>query len=151
MSRYRLRSLGLASLLRFGLVLGAVASAAPACLCAAGVSSLVTATRKLLESAAQARLSVLGQTLSLNLVEMTRLQPLLDLLRSLEAVGFGLIVLLAAGLILALASAAALTALLVGLTYNLMAGITGGLEYEAGPTSVDEIGQRRPPLPSPSA
>ena len=151
MSRYRLRSLGLASLLRFGLVLGAVASAAPACLCAAGVSSLVTATRKLLESAAQARLSVLGQTLSLNLVEITRLQPLLDLLRSLEAVGFGLIVLLAAGLILALASAVALTALLVGLTYNLMASITGGLEYEAGPTAVDEIGQRRPPLPPPSA
>jgi hypothetical protein len=136
--------------MRFGLVLGAVASAAPACLCALGASSLVTAARNLLEAASQARISAFGQTLSLNLVEIVRLQPLLEALRSLETLGLLLILGLAAGLVAGLAAASALTAVVVGVAYNLLAGVTGGLEYEAGPAGKDEVRNQRP-APPPSA
>ncbi len=151
MRQYRIRSVGLASLARFGLVLGAVASAAPACLCALGASSAITGARKLLEAASQMRVPFLGQSLPVNLVEIARLQPLLNDLKSLEALGMTLVVILALGLLACLAAATTLTALLVGVAYNLLAWLTGGLEYQASSTGDVDDGNRRPAQPTDSA
>ena len=75
MIRYRVRSVGLASAAKFGVALGVLASLLPACLTGLLAVRGVSALRRLLEGATQARLTVLGQNMQLNLVEIARLGP----------------------------------------------------------------------------
>lgn len=141
MRDYRVRSVGLASAAKFGLALGVLASLLPACLCGLVAARAVAAARQLLEGATQARLSILGQSVPVNLVEIARLGPALESLRALDALGISLA--LAAGLAaLALASAiTAVTVVLVAAAYNALAALTGGLRLEL------QQEPRRPELP----
>ncbi len=127
MARYAIRRVGLSSALKFGLALGLLATCLPACLCALLAVQAVGLLRGLLEGLAQAKLSLLGQNIPLNLVELLRLNALLESLRSLDALGWLLALSLAMILSLGATLFAAFTVWLIGLGYNALAAVSGGI------------------------
>ncbi len=136
MSRYRIRRISLSSTLKFGLALGLLATLLPACLCGFLTASLIGMLRGFVEGMAQAKFNILGQSIPLNLVELLRLGAFLESLRSLEALGWLLALALAIVMGLGAALFVALTALLIGAGYNLLAAVSGGLAVD-----MDELPQ----------
>ena len=86
--------------------------------------------RQGLEAATQGRISVLGQNVTLNLVELARLGPALESLRSLDALGWLLPAALAAAWIVIGGLAIAATVLLLAIGFNAVAAVSGGLEVQ---------------------
>jgi hypothetical protein len=103
----------------------------PGLVCGIGTLMLVRVLRVWLESWQQFTLTVLGQTLgSLDLINALRLTAVLDRLRVLDQtsplalIGITFAVSLFGGLLLAL------VVILVGLGYNVLAWLTGGITLE---------------------
>jgi hypothetical protein len=129
---YRIKSISLPSLAKFGCLLGGLIALAPSLLC--GLTGLwaVGVTRRWLEGLQQLRINLPQPlpSLAINGVELLRLDQLLGWLQLVDNWSplFGLLVVLslslAAGLVLAVIVA------VVGLGYNLLAALTGGLEVE---------------------
>lgn len=130
MIRYRVRSVGLASAAKFGVALGLLASLLPACLTGLLAVRGVAALRQLLEGATQARLTVLGQNMQLNLVEIARLGPTLESLRLLDGLGLALAVTIGLVFLAAASVVTVFTVLLVSVGYNILAALSGGLALE---------------------
>jgi len=130
--RLRVRRVGLASLGKFGCLLGVVAACAPSLLCGLLALAAVNVLRRWLEGWEGVSISILGQEITR--LDFVRLLGLTELLDRLQAVGgLSWAVLAAIVLLLALAAGALLGAIvmLVGLVYNLLAATTGGLEVDA--------------------
>ena len=130
-ARLRVRSIGLLSLAKFGCLLGGLAMVLPGLVCGLVSAVLVRTVRAWLESWQQFSLTLLGQNLgSLDLVNALRLTAALDRLRLLDQTGplallsITVAVSLLGGLLLAL------VVCLVGLGYNALARLTGGLTLD---------------------
>ncbi len=123
---YVVRRLGIGSLIRWGLVAGAVVACLPALACSALFFSVVSALRSIIEGWRDVGVTLLGQRLALNMVDLLQLQQFLDALRALDAIGVFGILLLSLVLALALGIVVAIALALLGLFYNL----TGRMELE---------------------
>jgi len=130
MQPYTIRSLNVLTLVRFGLVLGAI-SAVPFGIGASVVGTLAVGTaRRFLEGWRDINLAVLGQRLHFDFVQLLGLDGVLKTLQSLDdgRLMVALACLLGPSLVGGLGLA--LTAALSGVTYNLVAGLTGGVEMQ---------------------
>ncbi len=121
---YVITRVGIASLVRWGMVAGALVACLPAFACSALLFSATALLHRTLEGWRDIGISFFGQRLSLNLIELLHLQALANGVSALDALGvFGILVFwLLMSLALGLLVAAALA--LVGAFYNL----TGRLE-----------------------
>jgi hypothetical protein len=145
--RYVIQKIGLRSAGKLGLALGMLGSLLPACLLALLTRLAVTGVRQAYEAAAQARFSVLGQNIPLNLVDLARQSQTLETLRSLDALGWFLSLLVAVGWTVAGGLAIAATVLLLTAGFNLLAAVSGGLEVQAFERTPRKIAHRPPPTP----
>ena len=132
-----IRRVDLASLGKFGCLLGAVAALLPSLLCGLLGLGLANIARRWLEGWEEITISLLGKEIaSLDLVAILGLEQVMEIL---EVVGTASApVLLLAVLALALVSGTVLAVIiaLVGVVYNLLAAATGGLIVEM--SSVDQ-------------
>ncbi len=129
-TRYVIQRIRLGSAGKFGLALGLLGSLLPGCLLAFLTRQMVTVSRQGLESATQGRFSVLGQNITLNLVELAHLGPTLETLRSLDALGWLLPVAVAAAWTVLGGLFIAATVLLLAMGFNVLAAASGGLEFQ---------------------
>ncbi len=118
--------LGIASLARWGFAAGALVACLPALACSALFFSITAATHRVIESWRDVGFSLLGQWLSLDLIQLLHLQTFANALNSLTALGVFGILLLWLVLAAALGLVVALAFILLGLFYNF----TGRLELE---------------------
>lgn len=126
-----IRRVSLASLAKFGCLLGMVAAFLPSLLCGLIGLSLANLLRRWLEGWQEMTISLLGQEIArLDLVDLLALDRLLELLQILTSASGAVLAL--AVLTLAVVSSVLLAVIiaLVGLVYNLLAGATGGLIVE---------------------
>ena len=131
--RVAIRRVGLASLGKFGCLLGVVAAILPSLMCGLLGLGIASMTRRWLEDWEEVTISVLGQEIArLDLVAILGLEQVTEVLQVLGTASAP--VLLLAVLALALISGALLAIIiaLVGLVYNLLAAATGGLVVEMG-------------------
>lgn len=137
----RVRRIAYSSLAKFGCLLGGVAMVLPGLVCGLGGVVLVRVLRVWLESWQQFNLSILGQNVgSFDLINALRLTALLERLRILDAtgplalLGVAVAVALLGGLLLAVIVVG------VGLAYNVLAWLTGGimLELEGGAVNTND-------------
>ena len=130
MQRYKIRGVTIRSLLRFGLVLGSGLALPFGCLFALIVARLISLLRHFLEALQGAEYRLLGQTIHLDFVKILDLGGALQTLQTLDR-RLGLVFVLT---LLSIALGAGLiAALLVGLAgwgYNLLAGLSGGIELQ---------------------
>jgi hypothetical protein len=126
----RIRRFGLASATWFGLVLGMLGSVPSACLVALLASRIVSGLRQLMEAAAQGRLSFLGQSITVNVVDMLHMTPVLEALRALDAATATVALAIALALTLAGALFIAAMTFILAAVYNVLAALTGGMEIE---------------------
>ncbi|MGB8647474.1 MAG: hypothetical protein WCF84_19735 [Anaerolineae bacterium] len=123
---YIVKHLGIGSLARWGLIAGALVACLPALACSALVFTMVATVRRIVEGWRDVGITVLGQRLGLNMVDLLQLQPFLDALRAVDALGVFGILLIGFAVAVALGVIVAITFALVGLFYNL----TGRMELE---------------------
>ena len=142
-TRYRIKRVGLGSLSRFGCALGAVVSFVPSLLLGCAGMVLLGGLLRLMESWERAEIRLLGQTIPIDVIALLNLESILRGLRMLDSLSWALLllsVILASGLggLLFL-----VVGDLAGWIYNLVAGISGGLEVQL--TEVDGPRGRRDP------
>jgi hypothetical protein len=142
-ARYRIKRVGLGSLSRFGCLLGAVVSFVPSLLLGCAGMAVLGGLLRLLESWERAEIRLLGQAIPIDVIALLNLESILRGLRMLDSLSwalFFLLVVLASGLggLLFL-----VVGDLAGWIYNLVAGLSGGLEVEL--TKVDRPRGRRDP------
>ncbi len=130
-TRYVIQRIALGPVLKFGLALGMLGSLLPACATAYLSRQAVTILREGMEAAAQARFSILGQNITLNLIDLLHLMPALQTVRSLDAMGWLLPVAVFVVFTLIEGLVIAATALLLAAGFNLLAALSGGLEFHA--------------------
>ncbi len=123
---YVIKRLGIASLARWGFAAGALVACLPAFACSAVFFTVVTAVYRIVEGWRDVGFNLLGQRLSLNLVQALNLQSFAEMLRNVTGLGVFGILLLWFALAAALGLIVALAFILLGLFYNL----TGRLELE---------------------
>jgi hypothetical protein len=129
--KVRVRRIRLASLARFGCLLGAVAAFLPSLLCGLLSLGLAGWLRRWLEGWRPMTISLLGTEFALfDPIQLLGLESLLARLQALTSAWW--LVLILGVLALALLSGALLAAIvaLVGLVYNLIAAASGGLVVE---------------------
>jgi hypothetical protein len=130
MQRYRIRRVTIRSLLRFGLVLGSWLALPFGCLFALITAQVITLLLRFLEALQRAEYGLLGQTIHLDFVEILDLGGVLQTLQTLDR-RLALVVVLA--LLSVTLGAGLIVALLLGLGgwgYNLLAGLSGGIELQ---------------------
>jgi hypothetical protein len=130
--RYTVRKINLLPLAKFGCLLGGVAMLLPGLVCALAGTQILAILRTFLAETETAALDPLGLGTPieldfiqlLNLAEVQALMIRLDDQRFVVALLIILLAVLGGGLLVAL------TVLLVGWVYNLLARLTGGIEVE---------------------
>jgi hypothetical protein len=131
--RVRVKQVSLASLARFGLVLGVLSMSIPGFGCGVGSLLLVQAARRYLEGIQPITIGVLGQNLgTVDIVKMLGLANALDRLRVLEATGFLAVLGITVAFAILGGLFVGLLTMLVGMGYNILAWLTGGVEVELG-------------------
>lgn len=123
---YVVRRLGLGSLVRWGFAAGALVACCPALALSALLFIVTASLHRVVEGWRDVGISLLGQRLSLDLVELLHLQKFLDLLRAADALGVFGILLAGLTLSLVLGFVVAFALALLGVFYNA----TGRLELE---------------------
>ncbi len=146
------RRIGLDSLGKMGCLLGTVAAFLPSLVCGLLAMGVAVTLHRWLTSWQQASLGfdlplVGEQSLTLDLVELLRLEKVLSFLDTVTAASAVTLVLVV--LALAVVSGLLLAAIvtLVGLAYNLVAAATGGLIVELKPVPGQKPPAREPPQP----
>ena len=149
--KYRLQGISTLSIARFGCLLGWIVTVIPSLTCGLALWGILVAVRNWFESWERVSLEVLGLEYTADLIELLQLEEFLNTLQVVESRAFILIValvilvgVLGGGLI-------ALTSIVLGWGYNLLAWLTGGLELElkeiptspALPSSGDDKRDRR--------
>ncbi len=141
--RVAIRHISLASLGRFGCVLGTVIAFLPGLTCGLVGLGLAHLARNWLESWQDLTVTLLGKdVVRIDLVQLLGLERLFKLLWIVDAASAPLGVLVALGLALILGALLAATVVLGGLTYNLLSHATGGLVVEMAAVPGDQAGER---------
>lgn len=128
--KYRLQGISTLSLARFGCLLGWIITLIPSLTCGLVAWGILAAARNWLEGWEQVDLDVLGFEYSIDLIELLQLQEFLTTLQSV--LGRATPLLLALVIVAGIVGGAliALTLILLGWGYNVLAWLTGGLEVE---------------------
>jgi hypothetical protein len=128
---YTIRRFAITPLARFGCVLGTLVSVIPACLCSLPGLWLVSAIRHLLEGWRSVTLfDMLGQKVTVNFIDLLNLNDLLRALRFFDDRAW--LTLVAAIFFFCLTGGLAFTAIaaILGLGYNQLGALSGGLVVE---------------------
>lgn len=141
--KYRLQGISTPSIARFGCLLGWIATIIPSLTCGLFLWGILAAIRNWLAGLENIDLDLLGFEYSIDLIELLQLEEFLNLLETLA--GRALPLLLALVIVIAILGGmlVALTLIVLGWGYNLLAWLTGGLELELREITV-------PPLPPPN-
>jgi hypothetical protein len=123
---YVIKRIGISALARWGFVAGALVACFPAFACSAILFSITAAVRRIVEGWRDVGLTVLGQRLSLDFIQLLNLNNFDQALSSINALGVLGILLLALVLAFAMGVVVALSFVLLGVFYNF----TGRLELE---------------------
>jgi hypothetical protein len=128
--KYRLQGISTLSIARFGCLLGWIVTIIPSLTCGLALWGILAAIRNWLEGLENLNLDVLGFEYSVDLIELLQLGELLTTLQSLA--GRSLPLLFALVIVVGILGGAlvALTLILLGWGYNLVAWLTGGLEVQ---------------------
>ena len=131
MTRHTIRRIHLLPLARLGCALGAVLGTCPGLAFSLTALQVAAILRRWLEN----RSAIALGFLELDLVELLGLRPLLHALQTpaLSSAGFALALIVSVSALSGLAIAGVI--LLVGLVYNLLARLTGGVIVELEPLS----------------
>ena len=126
-----IRRVSLASLAKFGCLLGVVAAFLPSLLCGLAGLGLSKLAHRWLESWQEVNISLLGQEVArFDLVQMLGLDKLLQVLQVLTTASLPVLILAVLAMALVSGILLAIIIALVGLVYNLLAAGTGGLVVE---------------------
>ena len=128
--RYRLEHISTLSIARFGCLLGWVVTLIPSLACGLIAWQLVIAVRTWLEGLAQITFNVLGAEFSFELVKMLHLEELVAELQTVEASALPLLVIFVIGVGILGGGLIAVTLVVLGWGYNLLAWLTGGVVVE---------------------
>jgi hypothetical protein len=128
--RYTIRRISLASLAKFGCLLGTLVSLLPSLLCSLSALRLLGLVRRWLEGWQEGEMEILGFTATLDFIELLGLEPALKLLQSIGPMSWTFFILAVVVMSLASGLLIALTIYVTGLGYNLLAWLTGGLVVE---------------------
>jgi hypothetical protein len=129
-ARYRVRRIGLRSLSKFGCLLGATVYLLPSLLLAFGGLASLKGVRRLLESWQQVELRLLGQPIPIDIISLLRLGGVLHRVQVLDSLSWLLLILFVAGSCLMGGLLFLVAGEIAGWIYNLIAGVSGGLEVE---------------------
>lgn len=132
--RYHIRRIGLQSLAGMGCALGGLAVLAPAVVCGVLARLAVGGLRDLLEGWRSVPLGLVR----VDLIPLLHLGDGLATLQALDAAGWWLAATVALAFSLGAGVALALIGVLIGLGYNTLARLSGGLVLELQPTADDE-------------
>ena len=140
--KYRLQGVSTLSIARFGCLLGWIVTLFPSLACGLIAAGVLAGLRSWLEGLEAISLDMLGFEYSLDLIELLKLGDFLAMLQTIQLRTLPLMLALVIVVGVLGGALVALTLILLGLGYNLVAWLTGGLELE-----LREI----PVLPSPPA
>jgi hypothetical protein len=127
-----IRRISLASLGKFGCLLGVVAACLPSLLCGLLGMGLVDVVRNWLEGWQELTISILGQEIvRFDLVNALGLSQLLERLQVIGDASWAAVVLVVLALALVSGLLLAVIVVTAGLAYNLLAAATGGLVVDA--------------------
>lgn len=129
-----IRRFALGPLAQWGFVTGVIVACLPAFLCSWALFSLVSTVRHMLADWRDVGISLLGQRISVNLVDLLSLQDALQTLTTIAGLGFVGIVLLALGMAALLVVFGAVVLTILGLFYNT----TGHVQLELEETATVE-------------
>jgi hypothetical protein len=128
--RYKVRKINLLPLAKFGCLLGGLTMFVPGLVCAVGGLQIVAALQNLLEKWQTSELDTGIAPLELDFVKLLGLETTLTLLSRLDEQRLVLTLLIVLISVMGGGLLAAVTILLLGGTYNMLAALTGGLEVE---------------------
>lgn len=131
-----IRRFALGPLAQWGFVAGALIACLPAFVCSWLFFTLVQAARGLLASWRDVGFEILGQRLSFNMLEVLRLEDVLELLTNIASYGVFGIVLLGMLVAAALGIFGALVMILLGAFYNATGRLRVQVEEVSAPTEV---------------
>ena len=128
--KYRLQSISTLPIARFGCLLGWIVTIIPSLMCGVFFWGILAVIRNWLAGLEHINLDLLGFETSIDLIELLQLEEFLTLSETLA--GRALPLLLALVIVVAILGGllVALTVILLGWGYNLVAWLTGGLELE---------------------
>jgi hypothetical protein len=130
MHRYKVRKVNLFPLAKFGCLLGGLALFLPGLLCSIAGAQMVGALRALLENWQKAVLDLGLVPVEFDFVTLLGLEAALATLTTLDNNRFLLFLLIILLYLIVGGLLVGVTVLLLGWVYNLVAGLTGGLEVE---------------------
>jgi hypothetical protein len=140
-----IRRVSLASLGKFGCLLGVVAAFLPSLLCGLAGLGLSTLAHRWLESWQEVNISLLGQEIArFDLVHLLGLDKLLQALQVLTTASLPVLILAVLTMALVSGILLAIIIALVGLVYNLLAAATGGLVVEMNAVGSRENAEQAP-------
>jgi hypothetical protein len=130
--RYKVRRINLFPLAKFGCLLGGTALFLPSAICAVGSVEIIGLLRGLLAQWQSAQMDLLGgiAPLEFDFVKLLGLEAAQTLLMQLDDQRVALALLIILVSVIGGGLLAALSILLLGWIYNLLAALTGGLEVE---------------------
>jgi hypothetical protein len=130
--RYKVRKVSSLPLAKFGCLLGGLGMVLPGLGCAAGSVTVIAALRALLDTWQTAQMDLLGglAPLEFNFIKLLGLETAQTVLIQLDDQRLILALLLVLVCIFGGGLLAAITILLLGWGYNVLAALTGGLEVE---------------------
>lgn len=130
--RYTVRKINLLPLAKFGCLLGGVAMLLPGLLCALVGTRLLALLHTFLATTQSAELDPLGLgvPVELDFIRLLNLEEAQALITRLDDQSFGVALLIILVAVIGGGLLVALTIMLVGWGYNLLAKLTGGLEVE---------------------
>ena len=129
---YKIRRINLFPLAKFGCLLGGTALLLPGAICAVGSVEVISLLRGLLAQWQSAQMELLGDKIPLafDFVKLLGLETVQTLLIQLDDQRLVLALLIILVSVIGGGLLAALSILLLGWIYNLLAALTGGLEVE---------------------
>ena len=128
--KYRLQGISTLSIARFGCLLGWIVTLFPSLACGLIAAGVLAGLRSWLESLEAISLDMLGFEYSLDLIELLKLGDFLAMLQTIQLRTLPLMLALVIVVGVLGGALVALTLILLGLGYNLVAWLTGGLELE---------------------
>lgn len=128
--KYRLRHISSISIARFGCLLGWIVTVAPSLICGLVAWRLAVAFQAWLQDWEAIHLSLLGFEYTFDLVDLLQLKALLEVLGTIEGRTLPLLIALVIVMGILGGGLIALTLVVLGWGYNLLAWLTGGVVVE---------------------
>ena len=130
--RYTVRKINLLPLAKFGCLLGGVAMLLPGLICAVAGTQIIALLRIFLEETQTAEVDPfgLGTPVEFDFIQLLNLEATQTPISRLDDQGFVVALLIILISVIGGGLLVALTIMLLGWSYNLLAALTGGLEVE---------------------